>query len=396
MGGTELYTAQVAQAQARSGHQVTVIYPSGLPTTQWQEKGVTVQRVFAGSADRLAVFGRTFFAPKLRQAIDRAVKSADLVHIQHLMGWPIPSATLARPYLVTLHDYWFACANAQLLTNYDETICDGPDQQGHNCGRCFIARAGFGDRPIFAPLFAPILRRRNQLLHPILQYARALIAPTPFVKTVYQGFGITHDHFVVLPHGLDVPTPLPTPAPRPDTRLRLIYVGSIAWQKGVHLLIEAMKQLDSADFQLTVVGGLDSFPEYSQQLQQDAPPNVTFLGRLDRAAVWQQLVNHDVAVMPTLWYETFVLTVDEQFAVGLPVVASDVGVLRTKIRHEENGLLFALGSAQQLAEQLRRLRAEPGLLAQLKQGIDRPISVDEHVAQLDQLYHTALGHSNEP
>ncbi len=60
------------------------------------------------------------------------------------MGFP---SALARmfderhiPYVISLHDYWFVCANAQRITNDTQHICDGP--RGNNCGRCMMARAG--------------------------------------------------------------------------------------------------------------------------------------------------------------------------------------------------------------------------------------------------------------
>ena len=60
-----------------------------------------------------------------RQALD-AFKP-DLVHVQHLLGLPASLidevVKLGIPFLVTLHDYWWVCANANLLTNYDGQAC---------------------------------------------------------------------------------------------------------------------------------------------------------------------------------------------------------------------------------------------------------------------------------
>ena len=91
----------------------------------------------------------TFGDATIERLFERALDDfrPDLVHVQHLMGFPVQLLHLLRqrriPYVVTLHDYWWICANAQLLTNYGQQICDGP-RLWLNCGRCALARAGYG------------------------------------------------------------------------------------------------------------------------------------------------------------------------------------------------------------------------------------------------------------
>ncbi|MCA9979283.1 MAG: ATP-binding cassette domain-containing protein, partial [Anaerolineales bacterium] len=169
----------------------------------------------------------------------RAETQPDIVHIQHLMGLPLSIAADCQqnqiPYVVTLHDYWYGCANAQLFTNYDETVCAGPDRLFLNCGRCAGARAGVGQW--VAPMFAPLLAYRQGRLRSVLAGATAVIAPTPFVAEVYAEMGFPAEKVVVLPHGLESPEPLPAKPRRDD--FEVVYVGGIAPQKGVHVLLAA-------------------------------------------------------------------------------------------------------------------------------------------------------------
>ena len=112
----------------------------------------------------------------------------------------------------------------------------------------------------------------------------------------------------------------------------------------------------------------------------------TFAGPLPHAQLWQTLADIDLVVVPTLWYETASLIVQEAFAAGVPVVASDIGVLPERIRAGVDGLLFPPGDAAALAAILRRLHEKPAELAQLRADIQPVFTIQEHVAQVTAVY----------
>ncbi len=153
VGGTELYTQTLATMQAEAGHHVAVFCPSprsekGRAMMADREAGVRVYRLLVGERTRTQVFRDSFGQRQLLGALQTILdqEAPDLVHVQHLMGMPTGLVDLLLdagiPYVVTLHDYWYFCANAQLLTNTDQTICAGPDDRAVNCGQCALVRAG--------------------------------------------------------------------------------------------------------------------------------------------------------------------------------------------------------------------------------------------------------------
>ncbi len=388
-GGTELYTRQLATCQAALGHDVHVITPAAIGSCVVEE-AVTVHRVAVGRPSRATTLINSIHQPQLQFALGEILHRFDIVHIQHLMGWPLEIVSAIRalgiPYVVTLHDYWYPCVNAQLLTNTDQTVCAGPDARWHNCGRCVLARGGLGDRQTAAHAVAPLMAARAKRLRPILAHAAAVIAPTHFVQTIYSETGFDRANFVVIPHGITLPDLVPAP-PRNDTQLHVLYVGSIAEQKGIHVLIEAFNQLPHGRFQLTIAGSLDTFPAYAARLQSlITHPGIRLVGRISHDDVWQQLSAADLFVMPTLWYEASPLTIDETFAAGTPIIASRIGAATEKIRHGVDGYLFPPGDAAALATLLRRIGDDPAVLAHLRANIQPVNSIDQHVAAIDQLY----------
>lgn len=399
VGGTELYTQALADFQARRGQHTAVFVPAAAPPTSDPiapsvENGVTIYRIPLGSQSRPQVFWHTFRQPQLDEAFTAvlAQEQPDLIHIQHLMGLPL---SLVRqivgahiPYVVTLHDYWFLCANAQLLTNTSQTVCAGP-VWWVNCARCALARAGRPYALPAIPVLVPLLGARHYQLQQVLRRAQALIAPSAFVARLYEDQLDFPQQVHVIPHGLEIPADLPEPAPA-AAGFHVVYVGGFSRQKGVHVLVEAFSRL-SQPASLSLAGDPDADPAYTAELKALATTAVTFLGKLDRTAVWELLARADVVVVPSLWYETFVFVISEAFAMGVPVIASDLGVLADRVQHDVNGLLVPPGDVNGLQQALARLQQNPALRQKLKQGIQPVRSFSSHAAEVEALYGTITG-----
>ena len=71
---------------------------------------------------------------------------------------------------------------------------------------------------------------------------------------------------------------------------------------------------------------------------------------------------------------------------GVPVIASDLGVAGERVRHDVDGLKFPPGDVDQLAQRLQQLYDDPNLLAQLRQNIVSPLTVIEHATAVANLY----------
>ncbi len=400
MAGTELYTQMVARAQAAAGHNVAIFTPLNRAGTfdgrAVSEEGVRVCRVPVGPRGATAVFLSTFRQPVLAEAfaVVLASERPDVVHVQHLMGVPAAVGAALRgagvPYVLALHDYWYGCANGQLLTNDTATICGGPSPHFGNCGRCAAARGGLP--AALGPLFAPLMARRNARLEPVFAGAARVLAPNAFVADIYAALGFPVERIVVNPLGLDAPPGLAERvalrrAARPPGPPRFGYVGSIAHQKGVHVLVEAMNGLPDDAATLDVYGDMSTFADYAAELRALARhPGVRFHGLLGRDGLWDALADLDALVLPTLWYEASPLVIREAFAAGLPLVASAIGAPGRMVRDGVDGLLFAPGDVAALRRSLLTLVERPELAAQLRAGIAPVRTVADHVAQIESVY----------
>lgn len=395
VGGTELYAQAIAGEMAARGHDVAVLYRSDRPTpglVAREEDGVAVWSADAGTLSPAQRFLATYRNPPLRQAFVQALDRfrPDVVHVQHMMGWPAASLAgeLRRrriPYVITLWDFWWRCANAQLLTNYSGEICPGPSPAFLNCARCATARAGHPNFYPALPAVAPLMAARNRALSSVIEGAARLIAPTEFVRQWHVARGFPADRVVTLPPALAYNGALPPQrAPRP---FRALYVGGLSPQKGVHALIEAFGGV-RGDAELCVAGDETAFPRYSARLRESARGNVRFLGRLDRAGVWRALSEADVVAVPTLWYETYSFIISEAFAAGAPVLASRLGPIADRVRDGVDGLLLPPGDVAAWRSALQSLVDSPDTLARLRQGLRAPPTLAQHADDLEKLLAT--------
>jgi glycosyltransferase involved in cell wall biosynthesis len=396
IGGTELYTQSLARALARQGHKITIFYRGSVPGAgleRREEDGILVLKTWAGTLTPRRRFLATFRDHSIRQDFERLLDEVcpDLIHIQHLIGFPVTLIHCIRkrriPYLITLHDYWWVCPNAQLLTNYSRQLCDGP-QAYLNCARCALARAELGNLWPTVPALAMLMAWRASRLRSAMLHADRLIAPSRFVKEWYCSQRVSTARIVLLPHGIEW-RPSLSQRQRSAGALRFAYIGGLSWQKGAHILIEALGQVKGAA-ELWIAGDESFDPAYAAHLRAQAPPNVRFLGRLSRERVWEVLSQVDVVVVPSVWNETFSLVVHEAFAAGAPVMVSRLGALTEAVCDEENGLLLPPGDVEAWRAAMQRLVDEPDLISRLRANVRPPMALEEHLRRLEHLYREFL------
>jgi glycosyltransferase involved in cell wall biosynthesis len=396
VGGTELYTQAIAHELAGRGHEIAVFSPSDRSASglnSRRDENVTVWSANVGPITPLRRFLARYTDSSLPAAFAGVLErfSPDIVHVQHMMGLPSAVAGMIRqagvPYVITLWDFWWRCANAQLLTNYSERICSGPSPTYFNCAHCAIARAGHPNLLPALPVVAPIMARRNAGLEPVINAAARLIAPTEFVRRWYMEHGIPAGNLVVLPPALSyAPAVRGNDEPRP---FRIAYVGGLSFQKGVHVLVEACAGLAGAA-ELWIAGDETADPAYTQRLKQLSGGNVRFLGRLERQQVWEALAQVDIVAVPALWYETYSFLVSEAFVAGAPVLASRLGPLADRVRDDVDGLLLPPGDVEAWRKALQSLLDSPAALGKLRAQVRPPDSLSLHADQLEALFRQIL------
>ncbi len=402
LGGTEVYTRNLAAELARRGHEPVVYFRADVDARPFavQEEtldGIRAHRISAPlvgwRAHPLVEFYRTFRNPAVeRDFVDFLRREKpDLVHFQHGMALSARLLPLARdlgyPTFLTLHDYWFICANSQLIWP-DTRICTGK-AGGLNCARCALARLGGGPRTLpLRPLLAPLFLWRDGVVRRAAWAAARWISPSRFLMDRYRQAGFPEERFTFLENGLDLERLRGFPRHlSADGRVRFTFIGSLAWQKGVHVAVEAFRELPADRARLRIYGNPQTFPAYTARLlERHNPQNTELMGAIPNSEVGSVLAETDLLLVPSLWYENSPVVIQEAYAMAVPVIASNVGAMVEKVHEGQTGWLFPPGDSAALRELLMRvIRGECDLPRQVENPVP-VLSVAEHVERLLGLY----------
>lgn len=398
VGGTEIDTWEVARRMRARGHWVAIAHraPGRRGVVRTERESILVFRLEFGHMSRSALFATTFGHRALAEAVDSISHEfqPDLLHIQHLRGLP-PRLVASHqrkgcPVVISLRDYWFACPNAQLLDDVTGRVCTHPGVAVH-CADCAMIRSGVRGLLPVASVFGPVLGLRNRILRNIMERADGLVVYSDFVRRWFTKFGVGSTPLYLVRRGVPEPSTMPHRSSHEvDDVVRLGYIGGLAWEKGVHVVVEAVNSLPR-NVEFVVAGDDSKHPEYVAYVKSLVHhPGVRFVGRLDREGVWSLLARLDAVVVPSLWFETFSMVTHEALAVGVPAIVSGHGVLSDVIDNGVNGLCVPPGDVEAWRRALLEFAQSPSLRERLRCGIKPPPSMDEYVDSVQAVYEKVL------
>jgi glycogen synthase len=142
---------------------------------------------------------------------------------------------------------------------------------------------------------------------------------------------------------------------------RLLYVGRLEYEKGIHDLIAALPRIRRTHpgTTLTIAGeGTQLHWLIDEARRHHVLKATRFLGHLDHAELVDALHDADAVVLPS-HYEPFGIVALEATAAGAPLVTSDVGGLGEAVIDGQTGMSFAPRNIAGLAAAVRRVLDDP-------------------------------------
>ena len=143
-------------------------------------------------------------------------------------------------------------------------------------------------------------------------------------------------------------------------RPTVVYFGKLLYNKGVHVLLEALRDVDA---RAVIVG----FGDYRDELERLGGPGTLFTGPFEHRHLVHLLALADATVVPSIFPEAFGMVAAEAAAAGSPpLVARHSGLaeiaegLEQEYPQEYSGLAsFATGDVDDLAAKLGAILALP-------------------------------------
>jgi len=148
---------------------------------------------------------------------------------------------------------------------------------------------------------------------------------TQSIHTISSSLPFRFRKYSELPIGIDLPSIVRRKVPFNKVK-NFIFVGLIAWQREIQLLIEAFSTLTDRGITLDIIGDGDEMERLQTLIAEKGYSNIRMLGGMAQSEVYKRLHKYDagVAYVPYSYYRWAPsLKSLEYSAGGLPVLASD-------------------------------------------------------------------------
>lgn len=235
-----------------------------------------------------------------------------------------------------------------------------------------------------------------------LRFTSVVICQSQLAADRFAKFFPKHQHkVIVIPNWIDATPYEEAVARRIAARTEqsdlpgepiFLFLGWLEENKGVHDLLEAVRQLGEAGQRFRVrIGGSGS--EHQRLVAMAAnlgiENRVEFLGWVAGPDKLQVMAGADVLVLPS-YSEGMPNAVLEGMAAGLPVIATAVGGVPALVIDGKTGLLIEPGHPEQLAAAMQRLIENPAERQRLGQAGAEKIQAEHSVDQAWQKIGAAL------
>ena len=190
-------------------------------------------------------------------------------------------------------------------------------------------------------------KRMNQEI----ELADLISVPSEFVKESFLENNVPESKLIFNSYGISTKRFTINKNKSVSGRLKVVFVGSIEFRKGVQYLLNAFQKLPADKFELKLIGTVhrdfDKIADKYRNLE-----NVNWLGQLAKDDTAKELRSSDVMVMPSI-LEGLSLTILESMASGTPVIsttnAGGVGV----IDNEDDGWVIPIRDPEEIVKRLQ-------------------------------------------
>jgi glycosyltransferase involved in cell wall biosynthesis len=340
-----------------------------------------------------ASFARLFYSKEVEQAAERMARETrpDIAYVLLYLRKLSPALLVGLkranvPIVVRLSDYGMFCAQTYCLRDGKPcTAC----QTGalmpsvlHGCVE--------GSRTVSA---VHALAMSWQRARGYFDLVDQFVVTNDFMLETMQRAGFPADRLTCIPTFVDTNRFAPSHEPNDDY---ILYCGRLHQVKGAHVLIDALRLLKAQGRQIRLkIAGTGQDPRYVATLKRQVEEahlsrQVEFEGQIDPTALPSLYQRALCSVVPALWFENLPNALLESLACGTPAIASNVGSLACTLTDGADSLLFPVGEASALANQIARLIADPSLRARLSQGARRTAvelhAPERHLSRLLDLF----------
>lgn len=346
--------------------------------------------IFGTVQGALSTLWNPFSARRLRQVLSR--EQPDILHVHNTFPLLSPSIFHAAKGLpvatvLTLHNYRTFCAAGIPMRN------------GFPCTECLDRKSILpslkygcyrGSRLATVPMAAMIALHRKAGTWD--KHVDVFVALTAFQRDALVAAGLPAVRMHIKPHFYPNP---PIPLQWDERQPKVVFIGRLGREKGVHVLVEAWRNWGADAPFLELIG---DGPEKTRLQETVAgaglEDKITFAGQLPFEEVQRRLARARLLVLPSLCFEGFPMVIREALALGVPVAASRIGSIPCIIADGETGVLFEPNDAVDLERVVKYMWKIPQKLSAMameaRKTFEKSYTANTNHETLMRIYEAAL------
>ncbi|MBZ0182679.1 MAG: TDP-N-acetylfucosamine:lipid II N-acetylfucosaminyltransferase [Melioribacteraceae bacterium] len=406
-GGTELHTQDISELNTKD-FQISVIYPKLLndyyadARSYYNDKNIRIIEIARENNLANEHFNNNpgdLSSTVIEENFTNFLIGGDyeIIHFQHLLNWsslflPFIAKKLNKKVVISLHDYYLLCPDINLVYPVTNKMCNKSfaNPNDNDCNYCISSKRKRRN-PENAPPIQNYLNIRLALVEKIIKVSDILVAPSEVVKQKFiSAFGNEVGQKIeVIPHGIKILNKISVP--QINDTLRIGFLGNATTIKGALILFDVVKRLSSKKIIFEIFGNV-AF-EFGEKLKEFG---VKVHGGYHRKDLPKLLKNIHLILIPSIWEETYCLTLTEAISLGVPVLASNSGAITERIKDGINGFLFQTGDSNDLANKILTLKMNPELIKNVQQNLNavKVKSIEENAEDYKNLYYSLLSDNN--
>lgn len=221
----------------------------------------------------------------------------------------------------------------------------------------------------------------------INQYVDKIITVSKQTESIFREYGVEESKLVTIHNGMDHFSELDKARRlwdlKKNSTIRLGFFGYPTPAKGFDLFLKALDLLPKEmlrKIEITIASRLDNHHREKLSLLNRRVKSIYIVEGYERNMIPELMNSITLAVVPSLWLETYCQVAAELVAFGTPVILSDT--VGFKDFYLSNDFIFKSGDYKDLSLLLHKYISEPRLLDKFWQQIKMPPSAKQHADKL--------------
>lgn len=182
-----------------------------------------------------------------------------------------------------------------------------------------------------------------------IELADEFIVASDFTRRSLNYCGIKNDNITIIPYGVNLKQFYPGVNQKSylEEPMKIVFVGHVDYQKGLHHLFEALKDIELSKIKVDIYGvynGKDKIVKMGKEYC-----NAEFHGFVNAKQLREIYQNSDIMIFPST-NDGYGLVILEALACGLPVICSRNAGASDVIQDGVNGFKFNSGDIKRLRD----------------------------------------------